>query len=346
MKRIFLLSFFVFSFAIHAQKGAGTANGVVIAFWNVENLYDTVDDPLKDDGEFTPTGKLAWTSDRYHQKINNLSRVISEINSEVPNAWLGMIGLCEIENINVLNDLVNSSAIRALQLLPLLIDGPDARGVDVALLYRKDFFDLKKAVSYNVMLPVDTAHKTRGILVAEGFCGGQPLCIIVNHWPSRRGGETASRPNRIAVATKVRSIYDSIILKSPAMRVIIMGDLNDDPVDISVRKVLFSSGSKNSSHGRTLFNPMEKLFMQGLGTLAWRDNWNLFDQILLNSSWDRKGTDLIFADARIYNKKHLMSDYGNYRNYPFRTYSAGAYTGGYSDHFPVFLTFKSAISAD
>lgn len=319
---------------------------MVFAFWNVENLYDTIDDPSKDDDEFTPQGKLAWTSDRYQNKIKNLAHVISSINAEVSNCRLGLMGLCEIENMDVLTDLVRSPAIKELKLTPLLVEGPDARGVDVALLYKGDRFEIKKTCTYSVQLPLDTAHKTRDILIVSGMWDNAPLCIMVNHWPSRRGGETLSRPNRIAAAQKLKHVCDSVHRHFPGTRVLIMGDFNDDPVDISLKNTLGTVDSQKDQDSRHLFNPFEKLYRKGIGTLAWRDSWNLFDQILLNSPFKDQNSNLVFSEAVIFNKKFLTSDLGNYRNYPFRTYSGGAYTGGYSDHYPVFIVFKTANNSE
>ena len=345
MKKLLFIFLYFFTGNFFYSQRNSPAHGAVVAFWNVENLYDTIDDPLKDDDEFTPSGKLAWTNERYWQKINNLARVIAEINSEVPGSPLGMMGLCEIENVQVLRHLVLQPAIASLHLKPVLIEGPDARGVDVALLYRDDFFILQKTVSFQVQLPVDTAHKTRDILVVSGLVDKQPLCVIINHWPSRRGGEAESRPNRIAVAKKVRSLTDSVLLNYPATRIMIMGDFNDDPADVSIKKTLYTTASQIAQKGDLLFNPMEKLYKAGSGTLAWRDNWNLFDQILLSHSW-LTTSGLKYSEARIFNKKYLLADFGNYKNYPFRTYSGGAYTGGFSDHLPVFLILRPSIPTD
>jgi hypothetical protein len=322
------------------------ATHAIIGFWNVENLYDTVDDPLKDDDEFTPSGSLAWTSERYRHKIRNLSETLAAIAVETPGAEILMVGLCEIENISVLHDLVSSRALKKFGLRAVLEEGGDARGVDPGFIYNPASFSLTGVVSYSFSLPTDSSHRTRDILVISGLLYGDPVSVLVNHWPSRRGGEAASRPNRMAAAAKARSICDSIRAGSPRNRIVVMGDFNDDPPDASVKRVLGGTHEREAGE-RQLFNPMEALYREGIGTLAWRDTWNLFDQVLLGAGWNpgaRPG--LQFQEARVFNKKFLSADHGNYKSYPFRTYSAGSYTGGYSDHYPVYLLFKKTNSAD
>lgn len=309
-----------------------------IGFWNVENLYDTLNDKWKNDEEFTPEGTNAWTGARYRTKIDHLADVIQQMATDITPDGLAILGLCEIENKSVVKDLVNSPRLKKRNYQIIHIEGPDVRGVDPSFIYNPAYFKVSKAVSYKVKLVTDSNHKTRDILVVSGLFAGEPLSVLVNHWPSRRGGELLSRPNRNAAAKIARHIADSITLANPKAKVLIMGDLNDDPVNESVKKNIRTYADIGSARDGEYFNPMEKPYKDGIGTLAWQDSWNLFDQIMLNSlcipgkyeSWQ-------YYNVRIFNKPFLKSDFGNFKGYPFRTYSGGSYTGGYSDHFPVFI---------
>lgn len=335
-----LILFLAFSACAFSQVLDKNKNYFVsaVGFWNVENLYDTINDPLKNDEEFLPSGANAWTGPRYREKINHLAKVISEIAVDATPDGLAILGLCEIENKNVLQDLVKDPQIKARNYQYVLIEGPDARGVDPALLYNPNYFKVNKAVAYAVHLTTDSSHKTRDELVVSGNFGGEPLVVIVNHWPSRRGGELASRPNRIAAAKVARHISDSVTKANPTTKVIIMGDLNDDPTNESVKKHLKTYADPNRTREEEFFNPMENLHKQGIGSLAWQDSWNLFDQTIINKPLLANGYKTFeYYKAYVFNKAYLKSDFGNFKGYPFRTYSGGTYTAGYSDHFPVYL---------
>jgi hypothetical protein len=309
-----------------------------LGFWNVENLYDTLDDPRKNDDDFTPFGINAWTGDRYRVKIDHLAEVISQMATDVTPDGVALLGLCEIENKKVVEDLVASGRLAKRKYKVVQIEGPDIRGVDPAFIYNPDYFTLGRAVSYKVTLVTDATHATRDILAVSGLLAGEPVAVLVNHWPSRRGGEMASRPNRNAAAKVARRIADSISRVAPRTKIVIMGDLNDDPVNECVKKHIGTFAEITEASGDKYYNPMEKLYNKGIGTLAWQDSWNLFDQIMLNRNWisgDFSGWQ--FYRARVFNKPFLKADFGNFRGYPFRTYSGGAYTGGYSDHFPSYI---------
>jgi len=328
-------------FFTHAQKLDKNKQYYLsaIGFWNVENLYDTLNDQWKNDEDFTPSGKNIWNGERYWIKIDRLAEVISKMATDVTPDGLAIVGLCEIENKSVVQDLVNNKRLKSRNYQIVHIEGPDKRGVDPSFIYNPNYFKVTKAVSYIVVLVTDSTHTTRDILVVSGSFYGEPVSVLVNHWPSRRGGEMASRPNRNVAAKKARYIADSIMTADPKAKVFIMGDLNDDPVNVCVKDVIGTYGDLKKPEEGKFFNPMEKPFKQGVGTLAWADAWNLFDQIMINkpgvpsdySTWQ-------YHDVRIYNKPFLKGDFGNFKGYPFRTYSGAAYTGGYSDHFPVFIT--------
>lgn len=309
-----------------------------IGFWNVENLYDTLNDPKKIDEEFLPQGTKVWTGSRYWVKIDHLAKVIAEMGTDATPEGLSILGLCEIENKNCLDDLVKDPQLKARNYQTVLVEGPDARGVDPGLIYNPKHFKVTKVVTYRIVLPYDSAHKTRDQLVVSGSFFGEPLTVIVNHWPSRSGGELKSRPGRIVAAKMSRHIADSITKLDPKNKIIIMGDLNDDPNNISVKENIGTYSKLENATDDMYFNPMEPLFKKGIGTLAWQDSWNLFDQTLLNKPLIPNGyKSFEFYKAFVFNKPYVKSDFGNFKGYPFRTYSGEAYTAGYSDHFAVYI---------
>lgn len=311
-----------------------------IGFWNVENLYDTLNDQWKNDEDFTPAGRNGWTGERYRTKITHLAEVISKMATDVTPDGLTMMGLCEIENKSVVVDLVNSPALKNRHYKIVHIEGPDARGVDPSFIYNPAFFKVIKSLSYSVKLKPDSNHKTRDILVISGMLSGEAVTVLVNHWPSRRGGETQGRQNRNSAATVARRITDSVTRENPQARILIMGDFNDDPINESIKKIVGTCNDIDSLNGDQYFNAMEKLYKEGVGTLAWQDSWNLFDQILLNKNWLTPTTGWQYHSTRVFNKDFLKNDYGRYKGYPLRTYTGAKYTGGYSDHFPVFILVK------
>ncbi|MBA3666055.1 MAG: endonuclease/exonuclease/phosphatase family protein [Bacteroidetes bacterium] len=341
MKKIILLTLIFVAGFLQAQKLQKDKNYYLaaIGFWNVENLYDTLNDQWKNDEDFTPAGANVWNGERYRKKIEKLAEVISLMATDVTPDGVAIMGLCEIENKSVVEDLVKSPKLKSRNYKIVHIEGPDKRGVDPSFIYNPNYFKVIKSVSYHVSVITDTAHKTRDILVVSGSFAGDPVTVLVNHWPSRRGGELKSRPNRNEAAKVARHIADSVTTANPKARVIIMGDLNDDPVNVSVKEILGTYADEKKPVEGKYFNPMEKLNKQGIGSISYNDSWNLFDQIILNKPWmENTYSSWQYHEVRIYNKEFLISDFGNYKGGPFHTYSGGVYTGGYSDHFPVFIT--------
>ncbi|MCJ7466386.1 MAG: endonuclease/exonuclease/phosphatase family protein [Maribacter sp.] len=315
------------------------------AFYNIENLFDTENDSLTFDDDRTPEGKDHWTPERFHQKITNIAKVLSEIGADVTRTSPDLIGLCEVENSEVLECLVNHPYLQDKHYGIIHFDSPDERGIDVALLYKKEaflpiFFRSHRLLLFNIEGERDF---TRDQLVVSGLLDTEYIHIIVNHWPSRSGGEARSKPNRLAAAQLNKRIIDSITATDPESKIIGMGDLNDDPISDSLKKVLKTKGNKRSLTESDLFNPMEKLFKKGVGTLAYRDHWNLFDQIFMTANLvDPNSQEYRFWKAGIFKPPYLVTQSGPYKGYPFRTYSAGNYTGGYSDHFPVYIYLVKA----
>ncbi|MEO1011362.1 MAG: endonuclease/exonuclease/phosphatase family protein [Bacteroidota bacterium] len=315
-----------------------------IAFYNVENLFDIKDDTLTFDDDRTPEGKYRWTKKRYHRKIGNIAKVISEIGSNISGTSPDIIGLCEVENLQVLQDLTAHQNLASKDYGIIHFDSPDERGIDVALLYKKAVFVPTSSDSRRLLL-FDTEGDrdyTRDQLVVGGLLDTEQLYFIINHWPSRSGGETRSRPGRIAAAKLNKRIMDSLVRHNPEAKIISMGDLNDDPRDESLKKVLKTMGRRQVSDSTKvevqLFNPMEKLSRKGIGSLAYRDKWNLFDQIFFTTNLLNKEKGVFqFWKAGVFDAAYLKTKRGPYKGYPLRTYAGGSYTDGYSDHFPVYV---------
>ncbi len=311
-----------------------------VAFYNVENLFDIENDSLTFDDDRTPEGKDGWTQKRYIQKLGNISKVLSQIGSSVTQTSPDIIGLCEIENKKVLEDLVSHPNLSNKNYGIIHFDSPDERGIDVALLYKKGVFLPTTFTSRRLLLQneEDKRDYTRDQLVVGGILDEEHIYCIVNHWPSRSGGETRSKPNRLAAAKLNRRIIDSLLKLDSSTKIISMGDLNDDPLDDSLKKVLKTKGKRKKLESHELFNPMEKLYKKGIGSLAYRDKWNLFDQIYFTANLLGKDDGSYrFWKAEVFTPSYLVSKKGKYKGYPFRTYAGGSYSGGYSDHFPVYV---------
>ncbi|WP_396636499.1 endonuclease/exonuclease/phosphatase family protein [Maribacter sp. R77961] len=311
-----------------------------IAFYNLENLFDTKNDTLIFDDDRTPDGKDQWTTQRYEQKLEHLSKVISEIGTPINPSSPDIIGVCEVENRQVLLDLINQPRLRGNNYGIVHYDSPDERGIDVALLYKKDVFLPINTNSHRLLLfnNLEERDYTRDQLVVEGLLDNEKIHLIVNHWPSRSGGELRSRPYRLAAAKLNKRIIDSLRGQTPNVRIIGMGDFNDDPVDLSFKKVLKVKGKKKKLDALDLYGPMEKMFKKGMGSLAYRDKWNIFDQIYMTANFTRTSSgSYSFWKAGIFTPSYLIDATGKYKGYPLRTYAGGNYIGGYSDHFPVYI---------
>ncbi len=311
-----------------------------VAFYNLENLFDTKNDTLIFDDDRTPEGKDNWTEERYLQKIENLSKVISEIGSLANASAPDIVGVCEVENLDVLQDLIQHRNLAPSNYGIIHFDSPDERGIDVALLYKKDAFIPVNFNSHRLLLFNDEGVRdyTRDQLIVQGLLDNEKVYFIVNHWPSRSGGEARSRAFRLEAAKLNKRIIDSVRRQDNTAKIISMGDFNDDPIDPSFKKILKIKGELKHLDSLSLYGPMEKLFKKGKGSLAYRDKWNLFDQLYMTSNLinDQKES-YSFWKAGIFTPSYLMDPKGRYKGYPLRTYAGGSYIGGYSDHFPVYL---------
>lgn len=326
------------TFTLFAQKKSYQIR--TIAFYNVENLFDIENDSLTFDDDRTPEGKDNWTLDRYEKKIEHISRVLSEIGNDITNTSPDIIGLCEVENNAVIEDLIAHKNLQDKNYGIVHFDSPDERGIDVALLYKKAAFIPNSYKSHRLLLFNEDGFRdySRDQLVVGGFLDNEQFYFIVNHWPSRSGGEARSKPNRMAAAELNKRIIDSIVRFDANAKIISMGDLNDDPTSDSLKKVLRTKGKPNTLEPNDLFNPMERLFKKGVGSLAYRDKWNLFDQLFFTANLVSKPKDSYsFWKAAVFTPSYLLDPSGRYKGYPLRTYAGGSYVGGYSDHFPVFM---------
>lgn len=330
---------------ISASHGALRSQAVqigLIGFYNVENLFDTLDTPDVNDYEFTPNGPNAWGSARYYEKLDHMAQVIGEMGTDLTPDGPAIIGLAEIENRAVLEDFAAHPGVKRRNYQVAHFDSPDRRGVDVGLLYNPRYFKLTESKAVPLMIydaqDGDRIY-TRDVLVVGGYFMGDLLYVLVNHWPSRRGGEAASQPLRNAGALLCKNICDTLRQQHPEAKFVIMGDLNDDPISPSVLQVLNAKGKASQVEAGGFFNPMYEMFRRGLGTLAYRDSWNLFDQIIVSDLLlPQSQPGIRFHQAHIFNPPYLYQQSGQFKGYPFRTYVGSNYAGGYSDHFPVYIS--------
>ncbi len=338
MRTPVLLTALLFSVSGAFAQSEKRLSPVCIGWYNVENLYDTIDSPDTDDAEWLPSAPKQWTGARYATKLQHMARVIGELGQNLHPDGLACLGLCEIENSTVLEDLVKTAPIAKRGYRIVHHDGPDRRGVDCAFLYDPKRFTYLHHDTYPLNDPQDTTFRTREQLVVTGILEGDTMSFIMAHWPSRRGGEKRSLPKRILAAQLGRHIVDSLLAGNANARIIYMGDLNDDPVDPSVRRWFGTTEDKAQVSASKFFNPMLPLYEKGVGSLAWSDSWNLFDQMLLSPALTTGSHGgYHYYGTRVFNESYLAQQDGNFKGYPFRIYVGDNFTGGYSDHFPVFV---------
>ncbi len=317
-----------------------------VAFYNLENLFDTENDSLTFDDARTAEGKDRWSSKKYQKKIGNLAEVLHLIGRDLRAKSPDIIGLCELENRGVLQDLLSHKDLSNEDYSLIHYDSPDERGIDVALIYRKTSFTPFFQKSQRLLIHAIDGFRdyTRDLLIVGGMMGETELFILVNHWPSRSGGELRSSPHRIEAARLNIQIIDSLRKRNPDSGFLIMGDFNDNPTDISLKKILKAKGERHSINENELYNPMEALYKKGVGSLGYRDQWHLFDQILVSKNLLYKNSEHYrLWKVGVFNPPFLTTREGRFKGYPYRTYSSGTYTGGYSDHYPVYAYFIKQV---
>ena len=345
MKKV-LIVFVLILLSFVGQTQQHQYKSALIGFYNLENFYDTLNNPAVDDEEFLPNSERQYNTHVYLDKISRLSSVLAQMGTDVNPDGLALCGVAEIENDTVLNDLINLSTLKDRKLKFEHYDSPDKRGVDVGLLYNPKYFRVISSRPLFVRLPGGSkdSYFTRDVLYVKGILGADTVHVFVNHWPSRSGGEERSIPARAAAAGVCKLRVDSLMALNPNTKIIIMGDLNDDPISPSLVKVLQAKG-KVADVGQTgLYNPWMDFYKKGIGTLAYQDAWGLFDQILLSGAWlNKEQHELFYYKATIFNKEFLVQKTGRYKGYTKRTWDGTTYNYGYSDHLPVFVTLLKKV---
>lgn len=337
--RIFLLSTFLFTLTLcSAQQKQYQA--LCIGFYNFENLFDTEDDPDIRDEEFLPKGKRLWNEESYQDKLGNLAKVVSMIGTNLTPDGPAILGICEIENKKVLDDFVLQSAIAEKKYQVVHHDSPDERGIDVALIYQEKYFKFESQKAYPldvIKLNGDTLF-SRDILLVSGELNGEPTHIMVNHWPSRSGGENKAAAYRHKAGQVCKMVADSLYKDNPECNILVMGDLNDDPTSPSVKKHLNAKVKMEKTSSGGLYNPLADFYKKGNGTTSFRDSWSVFDQIIVSHSLlEKKEGQMLFYKAEIFKQPWMIQTGGQYKGYPKRTFSGDKYNGGYSDHLPVLV---------
>lgn len=303
-----------------------------IAFYNLDNLFDTIDDPKTLDDDFTPQGKLKWNKKRYTNKLLKLGSVIRKIGLIRTGYSPAIIGVAEVENRAVLKDLISTDELIGEKYGIVHFDSPDERGIEVAFLYRKSVFGVLEAKPFKLEVYNDGKIRdlTRDILLVKGELQGNLIHFLINHWPSRRTDDMKTEHKRIAAAHLNHQIIADIKKETPDAKVVIMGDFNDNPTNDSIFKHLVT---------QDYFNPFKEYYLKGRGSTNHQGKWHLFDQIILNNEI-LSGKTLKYKDAYIFNKHYLRDWKGKHSGRPFRTYVGKWFQGGYSDHFPVYVTVE------
>jgi hypothetical protein len=314
-------------------------NAIRLVFYNTENLFDTADDSLTNDNEYTPMGMRRWNYNKCQRKLLNLSKVFISIGGwEAPE----IIGMCEVENRFVLYELINDTPLNKIGYKIIHKDSPDPRGIDVALIYRPDKFAPTFYKAIPVRFPNDPTSRTRDILYVKGkVLGKETLHIFINHWPSRYGGYSATKPKRAFVASVLRHAVDSIMTSDPGSKIAIMGDFNDEPNDESITKFLMAQNDSTLLDKYGLYNMMAGYTNRWkTGTNKYRESWSVIDQIIVSTSLlnSEKGLFTHANAAHIFDAPFLLMEDKTYFGLkPFRTYLGPKYQGGFSDHLPVYF---------
>ena len=308
-----------------------------VGFYNLENLFDTCHDAGKNDYQYLPDGQLKWTGLKYSHKLKNMARVLSEMGTDKIPVGCAAIGVSEVENAKCLQDLCEQEPLKARNFQFVHIEGPDRRGVDCGLLYNPKFFKVRdaKLVPYVYVKPEDSLRATRGFLTVSGTLAGEHVVVIVNHLPSR-GAESFYREEG---GRQLRIVKDSLVKADPNAKIIIMGDMNDDPQDKSMAESLGAQRKMKDVEKGGLWNPWWDVLVNGTGTLQYDGKWNLFDQIILSQTLlDQKGkkdyTTLKYWNHQIFRRDYLFQKEGKYKGNTLRTHAGGVWLDGYSDHLP------------
>lgn len=329
---------------VYAQKKSFRPS--LIGFYNLENFYDTVNNVNVDDEEFLPGSERHYNTHVFLDKVSKLASVIAQIGTDINPDGLALLGVAEIENDTVLSALITHKDLKSRNLKFVHYNSPDVRGIDVGLIYNPKYFKPIYSTHLFVKLPGGSkdSYFTRDVLYVQGIMDGDTINVFVNHWPSRSGGEERSIPARAAAAGVDKRVVDSLMAVNPASKIIIMGDLNDDPVSPSLTKTLGAKSKIKEVKLKGLYNPWVDFYKNGIGTIAYQDSWGLFDQVVISQAWlDKEQTGYFFYKANIFNREFLVQHTGKYKGYPKRTWDGTTYNYGYSDHFPVYVTMLKKV---
>lgn len=305
---------------------------------------------LNDD--FTPNSSKNYTQKIYQQKLDNMSKVVSELGSKYTKSAPVIVGMVEIENRQVIQDLISQPALARYNYGIVHFNSYDPRGIDTGLIYQKGRFKVTNAVKKELKIYNEEGRReyTRDLLVVTGELDGDKMAFFVNHWPSRRGGEAVSLPKRNAAAALLKKQMDSVKALDANFRLIAMGDFNDDPISSSLKNYLKATGDINKvTEEVPYYNPMYNMFRNGVATLAYQDAPNLFDQMIYSGNLINREDNKPLEHYTVYKTEVFAPDYlitkeGSFKGYPFRSWAGDTFTGGYSDHFPVFTILQKAIN--
>ena len=353
MKRI-LYTLLLLTLLVPATSCAQGKRSYVIGFYNLENLFDTYHDEGKNDYEYLPDGANQWTEAKYTKKLHNMASVIRAMKDE-NKVWHAVLGVSEIENRHVLEDLVSQPEIAEANYQIVHYDGPDRRGVDVALLYRPNLFkvlesksipfDFNSSIEFSLNEEEKAYFRTRDILMVRGMLGNEMFAFFVAHLPSRiggKGGDLRSRGGEIMYQESMR-----LMAEYPDIKIVAMGDMNDNPTDPSMAVYMHGKENIDEVGKEDFFSPFVSMLKSGYGSLAYQGEWNIYDIIVVNANLCR-GEGLKIRPivkkkfyGRIFNPPFMTQQEGPYAGTPFRTFSGGAFIGGYSDHYPTYIVVSN-----
>ncbi len=341
--------FFLFALLVCASVAGYSQKQVqvvAIGFYNVENFFDTINDPNKKDDDFTPDGAYHNTGDVYRQKLHNIASVFGQMGTDMTPDGPAIIGMAELENDNVLKDLVLQPEIAKRNYKYEWFYTPDERGISTAMLYNPKYFSVLSSRPIHVPLEsLGQTRPTRDVLYVCGVLAGDTVHVLVNHWPSKSGGEAASAPGRKLAASVDRRMVDSLINAAPGSKILILGDLNDNPTSDPVLKVLGCKDDKEHLEEKDLYNPWIKLYNKGMGTESFRGEWGLIDQIIMSKAVvENRNDKWKYYSAQIFNREFLKNKIGQDKGLPHRSYTISQrWDNGYSDHFPVLVYLVKKI---